>query len=177
MTRRRFLVGARFQKTEAPILKVRSPMVPIRSVVLGSREQVMAKPAGACRCRRYDNVLSRHPSRRSSHRPRFDLRIRRPPMSAMGQADKPSPAKAGLCPLLLRKRTKVGAAVLSALCHVWTAPSWQELSSRLQHWSVQPCVRPHMMVSPSSADLGRPRSKVGLSSLQAFPANLTSGGS
>ena len=31
---------------------------------------------------------------------------------------------------------------MSALCHVWTAPSWQELSSRLQHWSVQPCVRP-----------------------------------
>ena len=27
-------------------------------------------------------------------------------------------------------------------CHVWTAPSWQVLSSRLQHWSVQPCVRP-----------------------------------
>ena len=66
---------------------------------------------------------------------------------------------------------------VSALCHVWTAPSWQELSSRLQHWSVQPCVRPHMMVSPSSAELGRPRSKAGLSSLQAFPANLTSGGS
>src|SRR5450756_68767 len=31
---------------------------------------------------------------------------------------------------------------MSALCHVWTAPGWQELSSRLQHWSVQPCVRP-----------------------------------
>ena len=31
---------------------------------------------------------------------------------------------------------------MSAKCHVWTAPSWQELSSRLQHWSVQPCVRP-----------------------------------
>ena len=30
---------------------------------------------------------------------------------------------------------------MSAKCHVWTAPSWQELSSRLQHWSVQPCVR------------------------------------
>ena len=29
-----------------------------------------------------------------------------------------------------------------AKCHVWTAPSWQELSSRLQPWSVQPCVRP-----------------------------------
>src|SRR5450756_379826 len=28
------------------------------------------------------------------------------------------------------------------MCHVWTAPSWQGLSSRLQHWSVQPCVRP-----------------------------------
>src|SRR5580698_4309088 len=28
------------------------------------------------------------------------------------------------------------------LVHVWTAPSWQELSSRLQHWSVRPCVRP-----------------------------------
>ena len=26
--------------------------------------------------------------------------------------------------------------------HVWTAPSWQELSSPKQHWSVQPCVRP-----------------------------------
>src|SRR6195256_3731322 len=31
---------------------------------------------------------------------------------------------------------------MSQKCHVWTAPSWQELSSRLQHWSVQPCVRP-----------------------------------
>src|SRR5258705_3060531 len=30
----------------------------------------------------------------------------------------------------------------AAMCHVWTAPSWQGLSSRLQHWSVQPCVRP-----------------------------------
>ena len=31
---------------------------------------------------------------------------------------------------------------INAMCHVWTAPSWQGLSSRLQHWSVQPCVRP-----------------------------------
>jgi hypothetical protein len=31
---------------------------------------------------------------------------------------------------------------MSALCHVWTAPGWQELSSRVQHWSVLPCVRP-----------------------------------
>src|SRR5260370_41972882 len=26
--------------------------------------------------------------------------------------------------------------------HVWTAPGWQGFSSRLQHWSEQPCVRP-----------------------------------
>ena len=39
--------------------------------------------------------------------------------------------------------TNAAAAVrLSAMCHVWTAPGWQELSSRLQPWSVQPCVRP-----------------------------------
>src|SRR2546427_8458295 len=28
------------------------------------------------------------------------------------------------------------------MCHVWTAPSWQGKTSRLQAWSVQPCVRP-----------------------------------
>ena len=66
---------------------------------------------------------------------------------------------------------------MSALGHVWTAP-WQELFRRCcSIGRVRSCVRPHMMVSPSSAELGRPRSKVGLSSLQAFPANLTSGGS
>src|SRR5664279_4822886 len=43
---------------------------------------------------------------------------------------------------VVRKRTNAGAVGMSALCHVWTAPSWQELSSRLQPWSVQPCVRP-----------------------------------
>src|SRR5271155_2444574 len=31
---------------------------------------------------------------------------------------------------------------MSEKCHVWTAPSWQELFSRLQAWSVLPCVRP-----------------------------------
>jgi len=41
-----------------------------------------------------------------------------------------------------RKRTFDETAGMSAKCHVWTAPSWQELSSRLQRWSVQPCVRP-----------------------------------
>jgi hypothetical protein len=37
-----------------------------------------------------------------------------------------------------------------------------------QAWSVQPCVRPHMMVSPSRADLGRSRSK-GLSFSAGLP--------
>ena len=40
------------------------------------------------------------------------------------------------------KGTSVQCSQMSALCHVWTAPSWQGLSSRLQLWSVQPCVRP-----------------------------------
>jgi hypothetical protein len=32
--------------------------------------------------------------------------------------------------------------MMAALGHVWTAPGWQELSSRVQQWSEQPCVRP-----------------------------------
>src|SRR5512141_1656906 len=28
------------------------------------------------------------------------------------------------------------------ICHVWTAPCWQDFFHVLQHWSVQPCVRP-----------------------------------
>ena len=35
---------------------------------------------------------------------------------------------------------------LSLCPHVWTAPSWQGLSSRMQHWSVRPCVRPDCAV-------------------------------
>ena len=45
-------------------------------------------------------------------------------------------------PLFPRKRASMRDLAMSRMCHVWTAPSWQELSSRLQHWSVQPCVRP-----------------------------------
>jgi len=41
-----------------------------------------------------------------------------------------------------QKQTCAVQLGMSAKCHVWTAPSWQELSSRLQPWSVQPCVRP-----------------------------------
>jgi hypothetical protein len=41
-----------------------------------------------------------------------------------------------------QQRTFVSAVGTSVQCHVWTAPSWQEHSSRLQRWSVQPCVRP-----------------------------------
>src|SRR5262245_1864226 len=35
---------------------------------------------------------------------------------------------------------------MSAKGHVWTAPGWQELFSRLQRWSVRPCVRPFSAV-------------------------------
>jgi hypothetical protein len=45
-------------------------------------------------------------------------------------------------PLYPRSRPDSGHAGRSVWCHVWTAPSWQELSLRLQGWSVQPCVRP-----------------------------------
>jgi hypothetical protein len=45
-------------------------------------------------------------------------------------------------PLHPCKRTFGSKVMESALCHVWTAPCWQGLFSRLQHWSVQPCVRP-----------------------------------
>src|SRR5664280_2410357 len=57
-------------------------------------------------------------------------------------ADKPSRAKIHRCPLLSNNGQNIAVPRLSAKCHVWTAPSWQELSSRMQHWSVQPCVRP-----------------------------------
>ena len=52
---------------------------------------------------------------------------------------KPQTAICPLCPDSDRGRSNAAKA---AKCHVWTAPGWQELSSRLQHWSVQPCVRP-----------------------------------
>jgi hypothetical protein len=83
-----------------------------------------------------------------------------------------------------RKRASIRALGMSAKCHVWTAPSWQELSSRKQHWSVQPCVRPHMRAFASSyfiltllrfLRLNR-STKAELPSTQVFPANLTSGG-
>src|SRR4051794_915131 len=59
---------------------------------------------------------------------------------ACGPAVLVCPARRGP-PLALSIFCSVGAAGQDK-CHVWTAPSWQELSSRLQHWSVQPCVRP-----------------------------------
>src|SRR5262249_33843532 len=46
------------------------------------------------------------------------------------------------CPLRSKSGQANACLDLSALCHVWTAPSWQDFSSRLQAGSVQPCVRP-----------------------------------
>jgi hypothetical protein len=61
-----------------------------------------------------------------------------------------SPQDGPACPLHPDSRRIDALQRTRAMCHVWTAPGWQELSSRLQHWSVQPCVRPvcaaHMTV-------------------------------
>ena len=46
------------------------------------------------------------------------------------------------CLLRPESRHRFTPSLSVAKGHVWTAPGWQELSSRLQHWSVQPCVRP-----------------------------------
>ena len=62
------------------------------------------------------------------------------PMSALGHK-RTFALQKGMS-ALPQKQTLIGATRMSAKCHVWTAPSWQELSSRLQPWSVQPCVRP-----------------------------------
>jgi hypothetical protein len=45
-------------------------------------------------------------------------------------------------PLRLESDGSLAAMHHVAKGHVWTAPGWQELFSRMQHWSVRPCVRP-----------------------------------
>jgi hypothetical protein len=52
------------------------------------------------------------------------------------------PAAAPAMSVMPRKRRSANKMRSVAMGHVWTAPSWQGLSSRVQHWSVQPCVRP-----------------------------------
>jgi hypothetical protein len=47
-----------------------------------------------------------------------------------------------ICPVCPNQQTFLDPVGTSHSCHVWTAPDWQELSSRLQGWSVRPCVRP-----------------------------------
>jgi hypothetical protein len=62
------------------------------------------------------------------------------PCAGSNSLDGPKPY--GLHAKITNVRGSLGNEALSAIGHVWTAPSWQELSSRLQPWSVQPCVRP-----------------------------------
>ena len=66
------------------------------------------------------------------------------PMSATGVNLDALDGQHGLaeCPRRIQWRRISASQRTEAMCHVWTAPSWQGLSSRLQHWSVQPCVRP-----------------------------------
>ena len=62
-------------------------------------------------------------------------------MSQLGQNRKSRPCGGMSAPPPTTDIT-APAVGMSEKCHVWTAPSWQELSSRTQPWSVQPCVRP-----------------------------------
>jgi hypothetical protein len=65
----------------------------------------------------------------------------------------PTPSRAEWCPDRLPPRTGPISTFrhqlalptshwASAMGHVWTAPGWQEESSRRSLWSEQPCVRP-----------------------------------
>ncbi len=68
---------------------------------------------------------------------------RRAATSGLGHSRRLASGRAGgQCPQCSVCDRGRAAPQTDAMCHVWTAPSWQELSSRLQHWSVQPCVRP-----------------------------------
>src|SRR5262249_51145929 len=59
--------------------------------------------------------------------------ISKQPLSAMGhQRLTPSKPHYGSCPLCSESGQIAGRLATSALCHVWTAPSWQGLSSRPQ---------------------------------------------
>ena len=50
------------------------------------------------------------------------------------------------CPLSPRSLPNCCITASDVTGHVWTAPSWQGFSSRVQHWSVRPCVRPFSAV-------------------------------
>src|SRR6266511_6263348 len=54
-------------------------------------------------------------------------------MSALGQSRSSDPrAVIAACPLRPKSGQIGHVRLMSALCHVWTAPSWQGFSSRLQ---------------------------------------------
>src|SRR3954463_14776012 len=73
------------------------------------------------------------------------LRARPPTAKGCGYRAVPGPTKLPVSttsPVIPQLPTCERTSIGAALCHVWTGPCWQELSSRLQHGSVQPCVRP-----------------------------------
>ena len=100
------------------------------------------------------------------------------PMSQLGSKCE-EPALSICRPVYPRKPTLLGAVGTAEKCHVWTAPSWQELSSRKQHWSVQPCVRPldavHMTAGHNALRGSGPDQKLAFDNamaLKRFPADL-----
>ena len=80
-------------------------------------------------------------------------------------------ALSAACPLYPQSGHSSASPAMSAKCHVWTAPSWQELSSRKQHWSVQPCVRPldavHMTAGHNALRGSGPGQKVAFDNAMA----------
>src|SRR6516225_235420 len=64
-------------------------------------------------------------------RPRCRVRCRRGDPNFQSERQHARLARpANQCPLYPRKRTLGLSRTMSALCHVWTAPGWQEESSR-----------------------------------------------
>jgi hypothetical protein len=54
-------------------------------------------------------------------------------MSALGQSRRTKPGSGFVrCPLCPKSGQAADRLAKSALCHVWTAPSWQGFSPRLQ---------------------------------------------
>src|ERR1700678_1167007 len=65
-----------------------------------------------------------------------------PFVEMLGQCQMRPRAKSARLPLYPKQQTCRCVAISDVKGHVWTASSWQGLSSRVQRWSVRPCVRP-----------------------------------